>query len=125
MSHPVSLPWRLVLGDILPVQGFRCHGAVCDAVRQVDCEDETEERQESGSVSFCGSVNPFQPVSSAHLSIRVTICGCKWAAWLTNSVLADGPELDLPRTCHARDVWAVKVKPHLTAPQEKVKQAPP
>lgn len=37
VSHPVLLPCHLVLGDILPVQGFHCHGAGCDAVRQMDC----------------------------------------------------------------------------------------
>ena len=33
-----------VLGDILPVPGSPCHRSGCDAVRQVDCQDELDER---------------------------------------------------------------------------------
>lgn len=34
--------------------------------------------------------------------------GVSGSAQLTSSAWVSGPKLDLPRTCHARNVWAVK-----------------
>lgn len=102
VSHPVLLLCHLVLGDILPVQGFHSHGAGCDAVRQWTGRMSRKRDERAGAFPFVAVLTP------SRLLLGSPSVGVSGAAWLTSPARAGGRKLDLPRACQARNVWAVK-----------------
>lgn len=122
MFYPAFLPCHLVLGDILPVQGFHCHGAGCDAARQADYQDELEERGErAGARAFVAVLTLLRLLPRNTRPPGSPSAGTSGAAWLERPARAGGPQ---PRAGQARPVWAVKEQSRTGAPLGEGEAAP-